>query len=363
MAKIKFYRGLESLYNQETHADGLYFATDTHKIILNNQKYGGEDLGVDKVVSNVELDTDPNKLKVSFNDGSSTTVDLPKPDLNYTSSIENKDLTMPNAVGGFAKGTKVSDLEGKSQNSMWDDLLFPTVNPTFTAPSASLSLKGYQSVVEAGVAGPNLTTNFTTGYNPGAIMLNGQKQANRGGALKAGESFIYVDGSEANRTTPEKIKLGDTTFNYKAAYEAGPQPKDNKGNNYSTPLGAGTVVSGAVKVNGTYPWYATTQNGQLTKQALVAWNNSAGSMQTPEFTVVAHNGANVKQTFKVPRKATELQMYNSVSGKWEVISGFPTAGGWAETHAEEDVNGTMVDYYTYTYSGEARASQKLKVKF
>lgn len=358
MAKIKFYRGLEAKYNSVNHADGLYFATDTHKIILNGEEYGGKDLGVDKVVSNVELDEDPGKLKVSFNDGSSTTVDLPEADLTYTSGIEDKNLTMPNAVGGYAKGTKVSDLEGKTQNAMWDDLLFPTVKPTYTAPSASLSLKSYNATVEVGVAGPDLDANFTKSFNKGAINLNGSKQADRAGDLIAESSFVYVNNDAENKETPASMPLGVTTFKYRAAYQAGPQPKDNKGNNADTPLAAGTVDSSAVSVNATHPWFATTADANtLTKQALIPWNGTAGQMTTPRFALVAMGTG--KQQFKLPRKLTQLQMLNTVSQQMEVIS----TDQWNEESSEENTNGVAVTYYTYTYTGATRGSVTLLAKF
>lgn len=358
MAKIKFYRGPEASYVQETHANGLYFCTDSHKIFLDGQAYGGQDLGVDKVVSNVELDADPTKIKVSFNDGSSTTVDLPEADLSYNSAIEDKELTMPAAVGGLAKGTKVSDLEAKTLSQLFDDMLFPTVNPTFVAPTASLSLKGYSSTVEVGVAGPNLETNFTKSFNKGTINLNGVKQADRAGALKEGESFIYVNNEPSTTTTPASMPVGNTTFKYRAAYEAGPQPKDNKGNNYNTPLAAGTVDSAAVTVNATFPWYATTANStDLTKQALIAWNNTAGQMTTPRFTVAAMGTG--KQEFKLPRKLSQLQMLNTVSQQMEVID----TSSWTESTSQEHINGVEQTYYIYTYNGATRGAVTLIAKF
>ena len=38
---LNFYRGLESSYKPSVHGDGIYFATDTLKIIHNNNNYSG----------------------------------------------------------------------------------------------------------------------------------------------------------------------------------------------------------------------------------------------------------------------------------------------------------------------------------
>lgn len=278
----------------------------------------------------------------------------------YESAIADKELTTPSAVGGIAQGTKVSDLEGKTFAEMFDDLLFPTVNPTFTAPSASIAFKSYSSTQEIGAAGPT-SANFTTGYNAGAITLNGAKQANRGGSHIEADSFIYVNGSASNKTLPSTVALGSTTFKYRAAYDEGPQPKNNKGGDYDSPLAAGTVDSSQITLNGTYPWYATTATaGTLTKQSLIAWNATAGKMSTSSngFEVKPHTAA-APQMFKIPRQVSSIQIYNSFAGKWESDK----VSNWDESTSSETINGNTRTYYTYTYNGDARGAVKLIVKF
>ena len=54
MAILKFYRGLEASYSPVTHADGIYFCTDSGKIKLNGKQYGGADTG--KTVKDAELE-------------------------------------------------------------------------------------------------------------------------------------------------------------------------------------------------------------------------------------------------------------------------------------------------------------------
>lgn len=286
-------------------------------------------------------------------------------DTEYESSIADKTLTTPNAVGGIAKGTKVSDLEGKTFSEMFDDLLFPTVNPEFTAPSASIAFKSYSSTQEVGATGPT-SANFTTGYNAGEIKLNGVKQANRGGTLNSTNSFIYVNGSSSNKTLPTKVTLGSTTFKYRAAYNQGPQPKNNKGGNYDSPLAAGTVDSSAITLNGTYPWYASTSAATSTnpvvKQSLVAWNSTAGKMSTGQFTV--QPSGTLPQVFKLPRKIDVLQLKNALNGNMEnveEINGVPK--DYTESTEAINIGGTNVTYYVYTYSGSTRGSVTLLAKF
>lgn len=353
MAVLKFYRGPETSYSSTTHADGIYFCTDSHKIMLNGEQYGGSS---SKTVEDVTLDG--STLTIHYTDASSEELDLSVLGGTYTSEIEDTELEMPSAVGGISKGTTVGDLNGKTINQMFDDLLFPTVNPTYVAPSASISFTGYSTLQKVGSTGP-IEDNFTTGYNAGAINVNGVKQADRGGALKEGESFIYVNGDAGNKTLPATLALGNTTFKYRASYEAGPQPKDNKGNNYGSPLAAGTVDSSAITVNGTHPYYASTATaGQLTEQPLLSWNAASGQMTTPRFVLQPHSAA-AKQMMKFPRKLTQLQMLNTVSNQMEVVS----FSDWDESSASESTNSVETIYYTYTYSGSDRGSVTLIAKF
>lgn len=351
----KFFRGPYASYVQSLHGDGIYFATDKGIIKMNGKDYIGQ-LADSTAVKGIELNAEGDKFVITYLDG--TTSEIEAASGEYESAISDKNLTTPNAVGGIAKGTKVSDLEGKTYAEMFDELLFPTVNPTFTAPSASIAWKNYSSTQEVGVDGPT-AANFTTGYSAGAINLNGTKQANRGGAHDSASSFIFVDGDAENKTLPSTVALGNTTFAYRAAFAEGPQPKNNKGGDYSSPLAAGSVDSTAITLNGTFPWYASTVTaGELTKQSLVAWNTTAGAMSTGEFEVQPHTAA-APQMFSLPRVAASLQMYNSVAKAFETVA----LSDWEMTSEEKTINGVSQTYYTYSYKGDARGAVKLIVKF
>lgn len=353
----KFYRGLKEKYVLSTHGGGIYFATDTKEIIQNGIVYTGE-LPDKNLIEDVALSAEGDKIVITHVDGSTSEIELSSGE--YESAIEDKTLAMPNAVGGIAKGTKLSDIEGKTINAIFDDLLFPTVNPTFTAPSASIKFNGYAATQEVGAAAPT-ESQFTVGFSAGAINLNGVKQANRAGAQDTGASFIYYGDSASNTTLPTTVALGSTSYKYRAAYAEGPQPKDNKGNDYSSPLAAGTVDSSAVTVNGTYPWFASTGSASasspVVKQALVAWNATAGAMSTGNFTV--QPSGTLAQVFKLPRQLKTLQMLNTVSGAMETIG----TGDYNETTEVIDINGNEQTYYVYTYKGSTRGEVTLLAKF
>lgn len=357
---IKFYRGLKSRYDVNTHGFGIYFTTDTLEIIHNGESYSGL-LEVGKSVKDVTLVD--GVMTITYSDNTTSTAEIGSG--KYQSNIEDKTLAMPNTVGGIAKDTLLSDLHGKSYDQLFDDLLFPTVNPTFTAPSASIALKNYAATQEVGAIAPNADSNFTVGYNAGAINLNGSKQADRGGAQNTINSFIYYGDSAANTTLPTTVALGNTYYKYRAAYAQGPRPMDNKGNAYSSPLDAGTVDSTAITVNGTYPWYASTSSAStaspVVKQALVAWNSTAGAMSTGEFET--QPSGTLPQVFKVPREAASVQIYDNGSGKW-VTEAIATT--YIKTTEDITINGNTRTYYVYTYNKASlgnRGAAKLIVKF
>lgn len=373
--RVKFIKGPVASYDAAKYAGAIYFATDEQKIYVDGVAYSGSQLDDTRIVSAITWNE--GKLFVQYLDGNSEAMDpeipeattttaglmsaadkekldnLEEIDVTYDSAIEDVTLKMPNTVGGIAAGTTVESLEGKSISAILDDLLFPTVVPTFTAPSVTLALSGYTATQEVGAAAPT-ESNFKSTFDRGAITLNGVKQDNRAGD-ETNESFLYVNGSADNTTLPTTVTAGSTTYKYRAYYEEGPQPKDNKGNNYSSPLAASYVDSSAVTINGTYPWYASTVTaGVLTKQALISWNATAGSMTTPRFTVQPHT-ANAPQMIKTPRAITAMQMLNTVSNQMDTIS----YSDWTVTESTE----MDITYYTYTYTGVARGSVTLIVKF
>ena len=354
--QIKYFRGLRENYILESHGQGIYFATDTKEILHNGSAYIGLPLNVR--VEDVELNEEGSVIIVSFSDGSKREIEIGSG--KYESKIEDKTIAMTTAYGDFGKGTTVGQLEGKTYDELFDGILFPTVNPTFSSPSASISLKNYSSTQEVGAVAPT-ADNFTVSFNAGSITLNGSKQANRAGDQDMENSYIYYGGNTDNKELPETVALGNTSYYYHAEFAEGPQPKNNKGVNYSTPLAAGSVNSSATSVNGTYPWFASTAAASadepVVKQSLIAWNATAGNMATPKFEV--QPSGTLAQVFKLPRQLKTLQMLNTVSGNMETIG----TSAYTETKENININGTDYEYFVYTYKGEDRGSVTLIAKF
>lgn len=328
------FSGLRASYKPATdHLDKLYFATDTHELLVNSTSYSG---GVRAV--SIEGTT----LKITMVDGSSKTVDLAEI-LKYKSALADNIATV-NALGGILAGTTVAQLKNKTFSQLFDELIFPTVNPTFEAPTASLSLKSTSTtptIQEVGTTGASVpvVASFNTGYNSGAIKIAGVKKQNRGGNLKSDESYIYINGDISTTEFPTEILEGNILYTYRATYAQGPQPLDSKGNKYLTPLPAGVVDSIAVVINGVYPYFTNKDNSKdFAKLALTTSN----TLSAVKFKAEGPN----KHAFKLPVKytLTKVELLNTLSGKYENYD----IDKFTKTTENIEVQGKQVEYAVYT---------------
>lgn len=314
------------------HLDKLYFATDTHEVLVNGTSYSG---GVSAVA--IEGTT----LKITMVDSSVKTVDLVEI-LKYKSALTD-DIATVNALGGIPAGTTVAQLKNKTFSQLFDELIFPTVNPTFEAPTAFLSLKSTSIpiVQEVGTTGASVPVgaSFNTVYDPGAIKIAGVKKQNRGGDLKANESFIYINNAPASKEFPTEIPEGSIVYRYRAAYAQGPQPLDSKGNNYQTPLPAGIVDSAAISITGVYPYFTNKDDNKVfAKLPLTIFNN---------ISVVKFKAEGpAKHAFKLPAKytLTKVELLNTLSGKYEDYG----VDKFIKTNENIEVQGKQVEYTVYT---------------
>lgn len=327
-----FFRGVKANYKPEAeHEDKLYFATDTHELLVNGVSYGGGG------IANVTLEGDT--LKFVMTDGTEKTVSVAEL-LKYNSAMSDSLATVED-FGGIPAGTTVAQLKAKTISQVLDDLIFPTVQPTIgSQPSASLQLKsGFANngVYEVGAAAPQDPANFTKGYSRGAINIAGVKKQDYAGDKTA--EVLYYGSSEANTELPTEIPEGATVYNYKVTFAAGPQPLDSKGGNAtSISKYSGGSATGKATINGVYPYYGSTGAGNaLVKLALTTATQV--TFDAPAETAGGRHG------FKLPAKynVTKVEWYNTLGGNWVEL---PVANFTATT-GNETVQGKQVSYKTY----------------
>lgn len=301
------------------------------------------------------------------------TVDLSpyakKSDISYTTDLPDS-LVVPQTIGGINKGTKVSDLEGSTISQMFDNLLFPEVQPTIQAPSATIHFKDTFSsngVYEVGATAP-IAANFNTSFNRGTCTVVGQADKNRAGNLDSGNSFIYYGGNTSTKTLPAKVTLGTMQYNYLAAYAQGDTLVTSKGNKASVapnPLPAGSVNSSNLTIFGTYPYYCNGQSASSssgdsnfptsatpdTKLPLYKWTDT---LVGAKFASEAATGTRMQFMYSNRKKVTKVEFYNSISGKWETFdtSNYNDKSG-IKTYS---VQGTNETYNILTTTGPLSGS-------
>lgn len=301
------------------------------------------------------------------------TVDLSpyakKSDMSYTTNLPDS-LVVPQTIGGISKGTKVSDLEGSTLSQMFDNLLFPEVQPTVQAPSATIHFTNTFSsngVYEVGATAP-IAANFSTSFNRGTCTVVGQASKNRAGNLDSGNSFIYYGGSTSNKTLPAKVILGTMQYNYYAAYAQGDTLVTSKGNKASVtpnPLPAGSVNSGNLTIFGTYPYYCNGQSASSssgdsnfptsatpdTKLPLYRWTDT---LVGAKFASEAATGTRMQFMYSNRKKVTKVEFYNSISGKWETFNTSNyNANSGTKTYS---IQGTNETYNILTTTGPLSGS-------
>lgn len=301
------------------------------------------------------------------------TVDLSpyakKSDISYTTDLPDS-LVVPQTIGGINKGTKVSDLEGSTISQMFDNLLFPEVQPTIQAPSATIYFKNTftsNGVYEVGTTAP-IAADFNTSFNRGTCTVVGQAAKNRAGNLDSGNSFIYYGGNTSAKTLPAKVTLGTMQYNYHAAHAQGDTLVTSKGNKASVtpnPLPAGSVNSGDLRIFGTYPYYcngqwASSSSGDSdfptsatpdTKLPLYKWTDT---LVGAKFASEAATGTRMQFMYSDRKKVTMVEFYNSISGKWET---FGTSNYNAKSGIKTySVQGTNETYNILTTTGPLSGS-------
>lgn len=290
------------------------------------------------------------------------TVDLSpyakKSDISYTTDLPDS-LVVPQTIGGINEGTKVSDLEGSTISQMFDNLLFPEVQPTIQAPSATIHFKDTFSsngVYEVGTTAP-IAANFNTSFNRGTCTVVGQANKNRAGNLNSGNSFIYYGGNTSTKTLPAKVTLGTMQYNYYAAYAQGDTLVTSKGNKASVtpnPLPTGSVNSSNLTIFGTYPYYCNGQSASSssgdsnfptsatpdTKLPLYKWTDT---LVGAKFASEAATGTRMQFMYSNRKKVTKVEFYNSISGKWETF-------GTSNYNAKSDIKTYSVQGTNETYN-------------
>lgn len=259
------------------------------------------------------------------------------------------DMNVVITVGGVNAGTyyvKDTDLE-----KIMRDMLSPVLYPTLVNPSASVSISGAKLLEKGYVLNTTATLSLnrgsitppygTSGYRSGpatGYSLNGS-------AAQVGNSF-FIEVTESN-----------ATFRGSVLYSEGEQPKDSVGEDYSTPLPAGTVQTNTIIYEFVDALWANTANIQaVEKLALVSKTAKIKEFSFPEQTVY------FPEIFDVPASwtVTAVEVLNTLSNQWENCASEFTI----TNQVHYDAAGREVAYKRYTDNrGYNAGARKVRIKW
>lgn len=337
-------------------------------------KLGDAPGGGGNPVTAIAYTASTNELKVTLtHDGSgqgsaleyTTTVDP-----IYTSAITDTSTSVPNAVGGIGTSNTVADLNGLTQSQMWDKLLFPTVNPTASQPSASLSgISGLK------IIGSSQSFTLNTGANQGSLTnpsgvyagnVTAASIAGPGGpyTLNVGPGATDVDDQAITHTAVEGTSGNNWTLT--VTFDAGLMPLDSTGANFPSLQFTGGNKTASRSFEGVHPYFLGNVGGTFDQASLVS--HSAGTSVTSNV-IQANQGygedgnANLYHRISLPDtmvdgRTIQVWQYSTVSTQYAEAT-----SAWVLTTETRTIEGQPISYSLLTKSGSEGGSNLYRIKF
>lgn len=295
-------------------------ATQTSSMIVKNGSIAEVTAILDHGVKIAEIELDDE------------TISIYAPEVDAEAKLETA-LNVTRSVGGISAGKTYS--KNTPLEAILRDMLNPIDYPVLIAPSATLAATGAKILEKGSTLNTTMTVTFNRGSINPAYGTSGYRSgiatdySLNGGAAQAGNTFdVIVDGSV-------------TSYSAEVNYEAGEQPKDSAGNNYSSPLPAGSLSSNSIDYEFVDAMWANVSNiSTIAKLSLISKTAKQRDLNFPAQTAVA------REIFDIPASwtVTEVLAKNDLSGAWENADDQFTI-----TNVDhDDAAGTSVAYKRYT---------------
>jgi len=220
----------------------------------------------------------------------------------------NTDLTLQeNITAQIAAGNvNIGDLleQGLSFTDFVKQVYLSTYEPTLIAPAYSLSssITGVREIGDS--TNITLTGNFNRGKIKGDIV-SGTWNPNALQDFRAGTAIEYtfngVVESTNTKTIPHTVVSGTNSFTSTVDYQAGVQPLDSDGNNFSSPLPSGTLSATNNQLTGRYRQFYgavadfptnSTEVRQLSSN-FTNTNSFLININTTKFSIILPPGRNI----------------------------------------------------------------------
>ena len=213
-------------------------------------------------------------------------------------------------VGGVNEGAKPEDFKDKTMSEMFDEILYPTLPPDITQPSATLSYSG-SKLIEVGEKLPD-TTDFKSTWNRGSVSyINSNKDNYYAGEFES-EVLMMTPDDDFNQPSKE----GSYSVVYKVTFKPGSELWDNKRNVVDGKYMGGTVSSSTITIKSVYPIYINTKTiDSVDKQPIKDYLVSNGCSFEVE---VPSESRDNKFEFHIPEhlKIKSIGQYNPVDNDY-----------------------------------------------
>ena len=266
-------------------------------------------------------------------------------------------------TGAFANIAAGTTFTNQTFTEMMNAMLYPTLNPTLTAPSSTFTLT-QQGLQETGATLGTL--NFNATLNRGSI----NPQYTSAEPFRSGLPNAYdYTGTTLPATVPSTstsnaqtisnylVLLGAQSWTGSVDFDAGVQPKDSVGGNFGSPLSAGTTSTVTRTITGVYRVFATTSSaGTFSPQSVQSMTT------TIEVSMVAEVAGGPKQGISIPAAwsaITGLKQFSPFTNQFEVVpNGLAAFNITNENRNSPD--GTSVAYKRYTHTGSTIGARQLQ---
>ena len=287
------------------------------------------------------------------------------------SLIDTTDLTSDVHGGLGSHNAAWFKAQGYTYSQMFDAILFPTVKPTMTAPS--LSWKDYSTtynklvgsdITDLVLTNDNVANYVTPNLGSWSLDINTNMTAsNECGIISVNSTGSPVDNGDGT------YYMGTSTIKYQAyaKFEAGDDPKDNKGN-ICTGEGyysESNVYTTEAYIYPYYNFYATTNQsepGELVLQSVIKKAGIETVITTQGNINLASHTADTPWKLRLPSKLQKLLILNTSNGKYEEIEMLGDAPKMWK-YEQDTVTENGINYHIYTYIGSDINSTNIQIKF
>ena len=292
-------------------------------------------------------------------------------DTTYNTSLDSS-LSMPTTVGGIASGTTVASLYGKNFVQLFDDLLFPTVNPTYTIPTISVS-STITGIVEIGLTiSPTITVTGVendAGYFSKLVIRRNENSlgvvsiatvsstasmtvvavsniaSQFGYSDPNNPNFSYQTSTSETYSMPAPISGAVSTVVYSgfSDYNIGIAKKNNKGVTHSVAFAVRSTTSPQAPSTN-----FTSSNQTITGYYPYFYGKSATQQSATQIKSIIESGLAGFATKVVNTGAGSLSMAFNATGEWPwfaIFDSYTTKTTWYENALNNGSIGGVTDLF------------------